>query len=237
MFSNYFIYGLGVFHINPDGQIAATDVDADGTVLTAGDLVYQIRIVVGDAHPYPELAPVGATYAVENGVVSVDREMGAAYVVAEGNVSPILMDDNMEMKYAYDADEDVTRILVCSMEKGQTFAGAFLDVESKVTHIEMATYEAAPVASTLLPAEFALHQNYPNPYNPITTISFALPVATDYELVIYNVVGQQVAAFTGCSEPGIVKVDWDASDYASGVYLYKLTAGNFTDTKKMVLLK
>ncbi len=237
LFSNYFIYGLGVFHINFDGQVAATDVNADGMVLTVGDLVYQIRIIVGDAPPYPKLAPVVATYAVDNGVVSVDAEMGAAYVVAEGNVTPSLLADNMEMKYAYDADENVTRILVYSMEKGQTFAGAFLDVESKVVSIEMATYEGAPVTSTLLPTEFALHQNFPNPFNPITTISFALPVATDYELVIYNVMGQEVVTFTGHSEPGIVKVDWDASNYASGVYLYKLAAGNFTATKKMVLLK
>ena len=237
LFSNYFIYGLGVFHINFDGQVAATDVNADGMVLTVGDLVYQIRIIVGDAPPYPKLAPVTADYNVEDGIVSVDAEMGAAYVVAEGDVTPTLLADNMEMKYAYDADEDVTRILVYSMEKGQTFAGAFLDVEGKVVSIEMATYEGAPVTSTLLPTEFALHQNYPNPFNPITTISFALPVATDYELAIYNVMGQEVVTFSGHSEPGIVKVDWDASDYASGVYLYKLTAGNFTDTKKMVLLK
>jgi len=87
------------------------------------------------------------------------------------------------------------------------------------------------------PNDFTLSQNYPNPFNPITTISFALPIATDYELVIYNVMGQEIVVFTGHSEPGIVKVDWDASVYASGVYLYKLTAGNFTDTKKMVLLK
>jgi hypothetical protein len=237
LFSNYFIYGLGVFHINPDGQIAATDVNADGMVLTVGDLVYQIRIVVGDAQPYPKLTPVVATYAVDNGVVSVNAEMGAAYVVAEGNVTPTLLADNMEMKCNYDAEEDVTRILVYSMENGQTFAGAFLDVEGKVVSIEMATYEGAPVTSTLLPTAFALHQNYPNPFNPITTISFTLPVATDYELAIYNVMGQVVASFTGRSEPGIVKVDWDASKYASGVYLYKLIAGNFTDTKKMVLLK
>ena len=87
------------------------------------------------------------------------------------------------------------------------------------------------------PSEFMLLQNYLNPFNPITTISFALPIATDYELVILNAMGQEVATFTGYSEPGIVKVDWDASKYASGVHFYKLIAGNFTDTKKMVLLK
>lgn len=237
VFTNYFVYGLGAFHINVKGQVAATDVNADGLTLTVGDLVYLIRIITGDAMPYPKLSPVVASYTVDNGIISVDADMGAAYVVVEDDVTPTLLADNMEMKHAYDAQENVTRILVFSMQKGQTFAGAFLDAKGKVVSIEMATYEGAPVTPTLIPTEFALHQNFPNPFNPITTISFALPVATDYDLVIYNVMGQEVATFTGHSEPGIVKVDWDAPNYASGVYLYKLTAGNFTATKKMVLLK
>jgi hypothetical protein len=90
---------------------------------------------------------------------------------------------------------------------------------------------------SLMPDAYTLDQNYPNPFNPITTISFTLPVATDYELIIYNMMGQRIAIFTGHSELGTVRVDWDASNYASGVYLYKLTAGSFSDTKKMVLMK
>ncbi len=237
LFTNYFIYGLAVFVVNRDGQIMATDVNADGLTLTLGDLVFLIRIIIGLASPIPKLTPVTAGYSVENGVVSVDAEMGAACVVAEGNVIPTLLANNMEMKHAYDSEEDVTRILVFSMEEGQTFAGAFLDVRSQILSIEMATYEGAPVTAERMPTGFALHQNYPNPFNPMTTISFTLPSATDFELVIYNLTGREVSTFTGHSEPGLVKIEWDASTCASGVYFYKLTADNTTSTRKMVLLK
>ncbi|MCH7504990.1 T9SS type A sorting domain-containing protein, partial [PVC group bacterium] len=88
-----------------------------------------------------------------------------------------------------------------------------------------------------LPKEFALHQNYPNPFNPTTTISFDLPIATDYKLIIYNVLGQEVKSFAGHGQAGTVNVDWDANDYSSGLYFYKLEAGDFTDKKKMLLIK
>ncbi len=88
-----------------------------------------------------------------------------------------------------------------------------------------------------LPTEFALYQNFPNPFNPTTTISFDLPVSTDYELVIYNILGQSVKTFTGHGEPGRVSLYWNASNVSSGVYLYKLIAGDYTETKKMLLLR
>ncbi|MCH7691170.1 MAG: right-handed parallel beta-helix repeat-containing protein [candidate division Zixibacteria bacterium] len=88
-----------------------------------------------------------------------------------------------------------------------------------------------------LPKEFALFQNYPNPFNPATVISFSLPVASEYELTIYNILGQEVKTFSGHSESGTVDIHWDASAYGSGIYLYKLTAGTYTATKKMIVLK
>jgi len=91
--------------------------------------------------------------------------------------------------------------------------------------------------TTPLPTEYALSQNYPNPFNPTTTINFALAQAGDYELSIFNVLGQTVDKFTGFSEQGVVSVEWDASNRASGVYFYKLTSGDYTDTKKMMLVK
>ncbi len=235
LFSRYFIYGLGVFH-NPDGQIAATDVNADGMVLTVGDLVYLIRIVIGDAQPYPKLAPVEANYVVDKGVVSVDAEMGAALVVIEGDVTPTLLADNMDIKYAYNAEENVTRVLVYSFE-GNGFSGEFLNANGNVVSIELGSYEGAVVKATEIPANFALNQNYPNPFNPVTTISFNLPVASEYTLTVYNVTGQVVTQFAGEAEAGVVSIEWDASTNASGIYFYKLNAGDFSATKKMVLLK
>jgi len=88
------------------------------------------------------------------------------------------------------------------------------------------------------PQEPALIGNYPNPFNPTTQISFSLPEAADVRLEIYNITGQKVATLTaGRLEAGHHSIEWDGSDVASGVYLYRLEAGDFVDTKKMVLLK
>ena len=235
LFSNYFSHGLRVFTVNVAGQIAATDVNADGLTLSVGDLVYLIRVIVGDALPYPKLGVVEASYTFEDGIISVDSKMGAAAIVVAGNATPTLLAENMEMAYAFDGAN--TRILVSSMEIGAAFEGEFLRVNGQVLSIEMATYEGAPVAAKSVPSTASLFQNYPNPFNPTTTISFALPHAGDYTLTIYNVTGQTVANFSDQAEAGQVSVDWDASDMASGIYFYKLDATNFSDTKKMVLLK
>jgi len=79
--------------------------------------------------------------------------------------------------------------------------------------------------------------NYPNPFNPTTTISFSLGEKSDYKLTIYNVTGQVVRTFEGNADAGEQAVVWDASSNSSGVYFYKLEAGDHSATKKMVLLK
>jgi len=89
-----------------------------------------------------------------------------------------------------------------------------------------------------IPVTYALSQNYPNPFNPTTGISFTLPQASDVKLEIYNIMGQRVAALVdGHLEAGEHVVQWNASDVASGVYFYRLHAGEFTETRKMMLLK
>lgn len=88
-----------------------------------------------------------------------------------------------------------------------------------------------------VPDQFALNQNYPNPFNPSTVISLDLPVPSNYRMDIYNVLGQVVKTFEGYGEAGKVEVTWDASNNSSGVYFYRVTAGDFTATRKMMLLK
>ena len=96
-----------------------------------------------------------------------------------------------------------------------------------------------PAASvTTLPAKFSLDQNYPNPFNPTTEINFSLPNAGEVRLEVFNVLGQKVATlFSGHLDAGTHRVTWDASSQSSGVYLYRIEAGTYTDTKKMLLLK
>ncbi len=90
-----------------------------------------------------------------------------------------------------------------------------------------------------LPQKVTLSQNYPNPFNPSTVIRFELPRATQTKLVIYNVLGQQVAVLVNNErlQTGSHLYRWNASSYASGVYFYRLTAGNRRVVKSMVLIK
>jgi hypothetical protein len=236
LYSNYFVYGIGVF-THYQAQVAASDVNADGIPLSVADLVYLTRVVVGDALPYPKTAPMAATVNYDGSVISVNETMGAAFVTIEGNVTPQLLANNMEMLYAFDADNNTTRVLVFSNEANQTFEGSFLNANGNVKSIEMATYEGQPVAANIRPSTFALNQNYPNPFNPTTTISFTLPTTSQYSIKVYNVAGQLMQQINGQAEAGTVEYNLDASSWASGIYFYSVEAGQFSATKKMVLLK
>jgi len=88
------------------------------------------------------------------------------------------------------------------------------------------------------PTEFSLHQNYPNPFNPNTRISWQSPVSSHQTLKIYDVLGNEVATLVNeFRNAGSYEVDFNASALSSGVYFYKLQAGLFVQTKKMVLMK
>jgi hypothetical protein len=89
-----------------------------------------------------------------------------------------------------------------------------------------------------LPSAVKLHQNYPNPFNPSTTIRYGLPNRSYVTLAVYNTLGQQVATLVNENkEVGYHEVRFDGTGLASGVYFYRLQAGSFTETKKLVLLK
>jgi hypothetical protein len=88
------------------------------------------------------------------------------------------------------------------------------------------------------PETFVLNQNYPNPFNPSTIIEFNLPKSIEVTLKIFNILGQEVETLVSDRlSSGSYKYIWDASNYASGVYLYRLQAGDYVKTLKMVLMK
>ena len=95
----------------------------------------------------------------------------------------------------------------------------------------------------VVPATFTLHQNFPNPFNPITTLRYDLPSNALVTLNIYDMLGREVAQLVNITQQaGFKSVQWDGSDsmgkpVSAGVYLYQIQAGEFVKTKKMVLLK
>jgi len=89
-----------------------------------------------------------------------------------------------------------------------------------------------------LPKIFSLNQNYPNPFNPSTIINFELPIRNHVELSIYNLIGQKVVTLINENKKaGSYQVEWDASGFSSGVYYYKIDAGEFQAVRKMILLR
>jgi hypothetical protein len=245
LYTNYFIYGLGVFNIAPEGQIAASDVNNDGRVLTVGDLVMLVRIITGDALPYPKLSPYANSVGVfyDNVVSSYSAvDLGAALFVFDGAADVELLADGMELKS--DVVDGQTRVLVWSDGTSRIPSGNsdIFTVNGDVTlvDVEISDYYGnlmnVNYALKVLPTSYALQQNYPNPFNPSTDITIVLPEPSQYRLDIYNVAGQLVETFGGYGV-NEVTLTWNATDVASGIYFYKATAGQFTATKKMVLMK
>lgn len=92
--------------------------------------------------------------------------------------------------------------------------------------------------SNIIPKEFNVSQNYPNPFNPATQINFDVPERTYVDLVVYDQLGREVETLVNEQlSAGSYKYEWNAVDYPSGVYFYKLQAGDFAETKKMILIK
>jgi len=118
------------------------------------------------------------------------------------------------------------------------------DVDGKPTVKSIAPDFEVDVSfkGSVLPTEYALSQNFPNPFNPSTSFTLSLPEASDYSIRIFNVAGQLVRSFDGHLEAGNHTITWvgdnnQGAKVASGVYFYKAAANGFTETRKMMMLK
>ena len=92
--------------------------------------------------------------------------------------------------------------------------------------------------SSEVPKGFTLSQNYPNPFNPVTNIEFSVPEPSFVKLAVYDMLGTEVETIISKNlTAGSYKADWNASKYTSGVYFYRLITADFTETRKMILVK
>lgn len=109
--------------------------------------------------------------------------------------------------------------------------------------VQTAVYDTIPPIgiqnlNTGVPQVFELHQNFPNPFNPVTKIKFDIPKQSNVSIKIYDIIGNEVAQlFNGDLPAGFYEADFNASSYASGVYFYRIDAGDYQSVKRMVLVK
>lgn len=119
------------------------------------------------------------------------------------------------------------------------FQGTTSSLNGQSSHLTLGASESTTSVEdhTTTPKEFGLSQNYPNPFNPSTMIRYQLPQTSPVVLRVYNLIGQEVATLVNQVQgAGSYEIPFHGGNFASGVYLYRLQAGTFTNTKKMVLL-
>lgn len=130
--------------------------------------------------------------------------------------------------------------------RGTPIAGIMSDIDGDTRHattpdIGADEFDGIAVGiedETTLPTEFALEQNYPNPFNPSTTLRYSIPTQSKVVIKVYDVLGKEIATLINEEKSvGTYEITWDAASLPSGVYFYQLKAGDFIQTKKMLLLK
>ena len=134
-----------------------------------------------------------------------------------------------EMKNKFSADEEaMLHIVTAEMLISEDYNFSFGKKQNK----------SETSVDTEIPKEYALFNNYPNPFNPATTITYQLPKSGSVTLKIYDILGNEVKTLVNeQKEMGRYTVTFNASSFASGMYVYQLRANDYTSTKKMLLLK
>jgi hypothetical protein len=213
-------------------------VDVDNGILLYG--AYTTQVIKTEKVKKPEILHYSdwVIYDVDN---KVDiASFGKYYPAAPANAAGLLLPVN----------ENVPADSLGGQPMSLTPRGATVEVDGDHYKFTINDYDLGTVQTVewdagtaigndrYVPYGFALEQNYPNPFNPTTSISFNIPENFDVSVDVYDLGGAKVATvYNGYMEAGSHNMTFDASDLASGTYLYKLTAGDLVVSRKMTLVK
>jgi uncharacterized repeat protein (TIGR01451 family) len=179
--------------------------------------------------------PVGVTYVSDTSTQGTCELTDSVLTCALGTIPP---GDSVRVTLVVVADSTGWLRNTARVGAIETDPVTANNIDRDSTWIRDAATDVQTDQPAELPERYALAQNYPNPFNPATRIAFDLPTAAEVRLEVYNMIGQRVAVLhEGRLPAGRHTAQWEAGDFASGVYLYRLIAGRFVQTRKMVLLK
>ncbi len=223
-------YPQAVFATWVDGSTAMADVSGDGVV----DIIAptsQGKIFAFDMNgdsvtgfPVSSQATILNAFETSPTMIDIDRD-GDVELFAPCNDRKIYCWDTPG---TYDSSKIWSTYKGNAARTGTQFADFLIGVN--------------PVSGNI-PSKYILHQNHPNPFNPVTKIKFDLPgnvksEKSNVKIIIYDILGKEIAVLVnGQLNPGTYEIGFDGADFPSGVYFYTLRAGDFTDTKKMILIK
>jgi len=134
---------------------------------------------------------------------------------------------------------DTTNTLLGKINGGKYLVKGTSDYLSRLNEILQSRFGLnSDESNKIIPKEYYLHQNFPNPFNPVTVISWQSPVSSHQTIKVYDILGKEIATLVDdFREAGVYEINFNASSLSSGVYIYKLQAGEFVSSKKMILLK
>ncbi|MDD4051462.1 MAG: FlgD immunoglobulin-like domain containing protein [candidate division Zixibacteria bacterium] len=257
-FEDHVEASIAASDVNADGTaLSVADLVYLIRIITGDALPYQ--------KPLPDAVAASVNALVNHSAVGVSTtsatEIGAGYFVFEYSGleigQPQLINGASAMSLKYGNENGMLKVLVYSLEKGVTIPAGVENVfvipihgegSIRLTAVQLSDYQGNPLTiknevEPVLPKAFALHQNYPNPFNAGTVIAYELPEASEVKIEIINVLGQTVVTvLDGRESAGIHTIQWNGTDnhgtpVASGIYVYRMTAGMFLTERKMVLLK
>ncbi len=196
---------------------------------------------------------IGVVPVTTNGVVTVHGRLLTSNAVALEGANVFLLDGQGAIAgYGMSDGNGMFSISMVSSgsytlvadKQGYTSSSTSVPVSGSTYSVPVSDVTLSPESPTSVslptgtPMSYQLDQNYPNPFNPTTVIQYSLPQASNVTLRVFNILGQEVATLVNAVEPaGTHRAIVDGKGLASGVYIYRLQAGTFTDVKRMVLLK
>lgn len=208
--------GNGIFILNEDATLATGHEDGiAGTIQTTGDVTFDEN----------------ANYTFNGTVEQVTSELMPVIV------NNLTIDNEAGVELSQETT--INGILLLANGEFDNTISFILGPDAEIVYENGTLRFPVSVEQQIgLPTEFAMTQNYPNPFNPSTTIRFDVPEQTFVTLKIYDITGREVAELVSDEfSPGIYTVEWNAQGVASGVYYYRITAGEFTQVRSLVFMK
>lgn len=174
------------------------------------------------------IGPTGWDYSAE--------ESGSSLIIDLSGEESITADDTL-FNLMFVGHSFIEEFIEVSIDSAIIDSGV-VPVEFKNGGVQLLPAIKVDNEEASLPKRYSLNQNYPNPFNPVTTIGFDIPKAGHTTLIIYDVLGRVVERLVdGRLESGRYSYQWDGSEVSSGMYIYKLSSGDYVQSRKMVLLK